>query len=271
MIVFPNCKINLGLNIISKRNDGYHDIETIFYPVALNDILEVIPAPDEIFEFHFSGLFIPGEADKNLCFRAYQLLQAEFKLPAVKMHLHKVIPMGAGLGGGSSDGAFTLKLLNDLFNIGLNKEQLENYARMLGSDCAFFIENQPCFAYEKGDQFIHIPVDLSGLTLVMVNPDVHVNTADAYNAITPAMPDQSIKDLILMPVSQWKDNLVNDFEKPVFEKYPVIREIKSSLSKMGAIYTAMSGSGSTVYSLFKEIPALENQFSEYFVWVSARL
>ena len=268
MVIFPNCKINLGLNIISKRHDGFHNLETVFYPVALHDALEIIPASDGIFEFHSSGLSIPGKLEKNLCVKAFQLLQLDFRLPAVKMHLHKVIPMGAGLGGGSSDGAFTLKLLNNLFNIGLKSDQLKDYARILGSDCAFFIENQSCYAFEKGDRFEPVPVALSGLNLVIVIPDVHISTSDAYRAITPAIPVQPIKELIKIPIGQWKGRLANDFEIPVFEKYPVIREIKFALYKMGALYSAMSGSGSAIFGLFKDVPPVVGLFRGCFVWVS---
>ena len=268
MVTFPNCKINIGLNIISKRPDGFHNLETVFYPVALHDALEIVTATDGLFEFHTSGLSISGEPEKNLCVKAYQLLQSDFRLPAVKMHLHKVIPMAAGLGGGSSDGAFALKLLNNLFDIRLNSEQLKDYARILGSDCAFFIENKSCYAFEKGDRFEPVPVDLSGLTLVIVIPDVHISTVDAYRNITPDIPVQPIKELIKIPIGQWKGRLVNDFEIPVFKKYPVIREIKFALYEMGALFSAMSGSGSAVFGLFNKVPPVDGLFQGCFVWVS---
>jgi 4-diphosphocytidyl-2-C-methyl-D-erythritol kinase len=268
MVIFPNCKINLGLNVISRRPDGFHDIETVFYPVALRDALEIIPAGDGNFNFQSTGLPIPGDTGNNLCIRAYRLLKKEYKLPPVKMHLHKVIPMGAGLGGGSSDGAFTLKLLNHLFGMGLTYEKLSGYAAQLGSDCAFFIGNQPCFAFEKGDRFEPSQVDLSGLTLVIVVPDVHVSTTDAYSAIHPAVPVRSPRELAGLPVGQWKELLVNDFEKVIFLEYPVIGEIKQKMYDLGAVYAAMSGSGSAVYGFFREVPAMKGLFNDCFAWTS---
>jgi 4-diphosphocytidyl-2-C-methyl-D-erythritol kinase len=270
MVIFPNCKINLGLNIISKRPDGFHNIETVFYPVALHDSLEAIVAGDGVFEFHTSGLAIPGDPAKNLCVKAYQLLEKDFRLPAVNMHLHKVIPMGAGLGGGSSDGAFALKLLNDMFSLGLNNAQLTEYARLLGSDCSFFIENQPCHAFEKGDKVEPVEVDLSGLELVVVVPGVHVSTPEAYSAITPAIPDHLPAKVVNLPVGKWKSRLMNDFEKTVFQKYPVIGDIKQNLYKAGALYASMSGSGSAVYGLFEETPRVNDLFPGNFIWCSPR-
>ncbi|MCX6268051.1 MAG: 4-(cytidine 5'-diphospho)-2-C-methyl-D-erythritol kinase [Bacteroidetes bacterium] len=267
MIQFPNCKINLGLNVVSKRSDGFHNIETVFYPVPLRDALEIIPAGGSHVEFHTSGLEIPGTPDQNLCIRAFHLLQSEFGLPGVKMHLHKVIPMGSGLGGGSSDGAFTLKLLNDLFELRLGNEQLKIYARLLGSDCSFFIENQAHFAFEKGDQLEPVAIDLSGLFLAIVIPHIHVATDEAYRMVVPEMPKQSLRELIQSPLELWKDLVINDFEKPVFEKYPVIGEIKAKLYASGAIYAAMSGSGSAVFGIFKELPALVS-LNDYFLWIT---
>jgi len=266
MVIFPNCKINLGLNITGRRSDGYHDIETVFFPVPLHDVLEIIPAKDGIFGFSSTGLPVPGEAGQNLCARAYRLMQHEFSLPAVKMHLHKVIPMGAGLGGGSSDGAHALTLLNRLFNLGLTAEQLEDFARHLGSDCAFFIRNSPCYAFEKGDRFEQVEVDLAGFNLALVIPEVHVSTADAYSFVIPAIPMLRIRELVRLPVNDWKDKLVNDFEKPVIVKYPVIGSIKSTLYGAGALYAAMSGSGAAVFALFAERTPLEELFPGCFVW-----
>ncbi len=266
MVIFPNCKINLGLNIIGKRSDGYHNIETVFYPVPLCDVLEIIPAGDGVFGFSSTGLPVPGEVDRNLCVKAWLLMQQEFGLPAVKIHLHKVIPMGAGLGGGSSDGAHTLILLNQLFDLGLAAEQLENFARRLGSDCAFFIRNSPCYACEKGDRFEAIGIDLAGLNLALVLPEVHVSTADAYSMIIPAIPLLQIKELVRLPVSEWKDKLVNDFEIPVIAKYPVIGSIKSTLYDAGALYAAMSGSGAAVFALFGERFSLDGLFPGCFIW-----
>jgi 4-diphosphocytidyl-2-C-methyl-D-erythritol kinase len=268
MIQFPNCKINIGLNIVDRRPDGFHNIETVFYPVLLNDVLEIIPAQDGIFHFQSTGLSIPGQPEDNLCVKAYQLLQDEFGLPAVKIHLHKVIPMGSGLGGGSSDGAFTLKLLNELFTLGLDQVKLMSYASLLGSDCAFFIANQPKFAFEKGDHFEPVSIDFSGFYLVLVVPDVRVATAGAYRMVVPCIPEQSLKDLVNLPMDEWKDRVANDFENTVFEKYPVIGKIKQELYAAGAIYASMSGSGSAVYGLFKNLPQLDVLAKGKYLWIS---
>jgi 4-diphosphocytidyl-2-C-methyl-D-erythritol kinase len=268
MIQFPNCKINLGLNIVGKRSDGFHNIETVFYPVPLSDALEIIPATDGVFQFHTTGLSIPGGTEDNLCVKAFHLLQSEFGLPPVKIGLHKVIPMGSGLGGGSSDGAFTLKILNELFAIGLDKEQLMDYARLLGSDCAFFLENTPVFAFEKGEQFEHIAIDLSGLYLAIAVPDVHVITAEAYRMVIPEIPKQSLSEVIRLPIKDWKDILVNGFEKPVFEKFPAIGRIKQQLYDAGAIYASMSGSGSAVFGLFEKETLAGSLFQGCFVLTS---
>ncbi len=254
MIQFPNCKINLGLSILSKRPDGFHDIETIMYPVPFKDALEIIPASDGEFMFQSTGLVIPGVSEDNLCVRAFRLLQADFGLPQVKMHLHKVIPVGSGLGGGSSDGAFAIKMLNELFDLGMENEKLKDYARMLGSDCAFFIDDKPVFAFEKGDMFEQTAIDLSGLFLVLVIPAVHVATSDAYREVVPETPKHTIREVVGFPADLWKSMLVNDFEIPVNSKFPVIGKIKQQLYDAGAIYASMSGSGSTVYGLFAEDP-----------------
>jgi 4-diphosphocytidyl-2-C-methyl-D-erythritol kinase len=254
MIQFPNCKINLGLNIVAKRNDGFHDLETVFYPVPWHDALEIIPASKGAFRFQSSGLKIEGEEAGNLCVRAYRLLQSEYKLPAVEMHLHKVIPMGSGLGGGSSDAAFTMKMLNDLFSLGMDPVKLKKYASMLGSDCAFFLENKPVYATGTGDQFENTHVDLAGWYLAVVVPGIHVSTREAYGMVVPCSPSNQLQEVVRMPVDSWKDLLVNDFENPVIAKFPQIGEIKSLLYKAGAGYASMSGSGSAVFGLFEAPP-----------------
>jgi 4-diphosphocytidyl-2-C-methyl-D-erythritol kinase len=271
MIQFPNCKINLGLNIVDKRVDGFHNIETVFYPIPVHDALEIMSSPDGAFEFVQTGLTIPGETGNNLCVRAFHLLQSDFGLPGVKIHLHKTIPMGSGLGGGSSDGAYTLKMLNDLFHLGLDHDRLRNYARQLGSDCAFFIENRPVFATERGDHFMPAMINLSGLFVCLVIPDVHVSTADAYSMVKPGIPALTAYEVIQLPMAEWKGLLINDFEKPVFAEFPLIGSIKSDLYDSGAIYASMSGSGSAVFGLFHELPDFGNQFSDCFVWYSPRL
>jgi len=254
VIVFPNCKINLGLHILRKRADGFHDIETVFYPVLYTDVLEVIPnkITDAAFEFAGTGLIVTGITEDNLCIKAYQLLKKDFpQLPAVKIHLHKVIPMGAGLGGGSADAAFMLKLLNGKFKLDIPEAQLLNYALQLGSDCPFFIVNKPCFATGRGEMLEKVAVELSAYKIILINPGIHINTSWAFSQITPALPNKSIKEIIQQPVETWKSELTNDFEKAVFSAHPQIKEIKSTLYKQGAMYSAMSGSGSTVYGIFK--------------------
>jgi len=265
MVSFPNCKINLGLNIVNKRDDGYHDLETVFFPIHLKDSLEIIEK--EKFEFSTSGFSIEGEPEKNLCIKAYNLLKKDFpQLSAVKMHLHKAIPMGAGLGGGSADGAFTLKLLNKKFDLSLSEKQLINYSLQLGSDCPFFILNKPCFATGRGEILEQTELDLSEYKFLIVQPPVHVSTAWAFSTIKSLKPVKSIKQIIQQSISTWKAELINDFEKPVFERYPEIKNIKDKLYDAGAIYTSMSGSGSSVYGIFKKDTILSLSFPEnYFV------
>ena len=265
MILFPNCKINLGLNIVKKRDDGYHDIETVFFPVHLKDSLEIIEK--EKFEFSTSGFSIEGEQDKNLCIKAYDLLKKDFpQLPAVQMHLHKAIPMGAGLGGGSADGAFTLKLLNKKFDLSLSEKHLINYSLKLGSDCPFFILNKPCFATSRGEILERTKLDLSAYKFLVVKPPIHISTAWAFSTIKPNQPVKSIKQIIQQSISTWKAELINDFEKPVFTKYPEIKNIKDKLYDAGAIYASMSGSGSAVYGIFKKENNISISFANnYFV------
>ncbi len=252
MVVFPNCKINLGLHILRKRQDGFHDLETIFFPVALHDALELLPGKEDTeVVFTATGRLTGAAPADNLCVKAWHLLKKDFPgLPPVRIHLHKAIPVGAGLGGGSADAAFTLRALNTIFNLKLQPEQLVTYALQLGSDCPFFILNQPCFATSRGEIMEPVAVNLSGFTLVVVNPGIHINTGWAFSQITPALPALSLKDIIQRPVSVWKELLVNDFETPVFNSYPEIADLKNRMYSNGAVYAGMSGSGSTVYGLF---------------------
>ncbi|MES2372681.1 MAG: 4-(cytidine 5'-diphospho)-2-C-methyl-D-erythritol kinase [Bacteroidota bacterium] len=258
MILFPNCKINLGLNIIHKRADGYHDIETVFYPVGLKDALEgirsgVVTNTRDGVQFTSSGLEVAGNTDDNLCVKAYHLLQKDFpELGSVQLHLHKSIPMGAGLGGGSSDGAFTLILINQLYNLALSREQLIHYALQLGSDCPFFILNKPCLATGRGELMKEIKLDLSQYQFAIINPGIHVSTASAFSQIKPGKPARAIADIIALPVQQWKELLVNDFERTVSQKHPEITVIKQELYHKGAVYASMTGSGSTVFGLFEK-------------------
>lgn len=265
MVSFPNAKINLGLYITSKRPDGFHNIESCFYPVGWKDILEIIPA--DVFSFTSSGIAIPGDPATNLCIKAYELVKKDHNLPPVAIHLHKVVPIGAGLGGGSADGAFTIKMLNTLFKLELSVAQMEDYARKLGSDCAFFIRNEPVYCYGKGDQFEDIRLDLSAYFFVLVNPQIHVGTAEAYAGIIPQMPKFPIREVIQRPVDAWKHELSNDFERTVCSRYPAIISIKETLYAQGAVYASMSGSGSTVYGIFQKEIDLTSIFQEsYILW-----
>lgn len=252
MIAFPNVKINLGLSITEKRPDGYHNLETVFYPVALEDALEINPCNDAATKFtlHQHGMEIAGNPEDNLVVKAYLLLDREFDLPPVEIHLFKHIPSGAGLGGGSSDAAFMLKLLNDQFNLHLTDHQLEAYAATLGADCAFFIKNQPTFAEGIGNIFSPVQLSLKGYQIMIIKPDVFVSTREAFSNIRPRRPEHSVKEVIKRPVSEWRETLINDFEASVFPLHPVIGEIKEELYRQGAVYASMSGSGSSVFGLF---------------------
>ncbi|MFB9863728.1 4-(cytidine 5'-diphospho)-2-C-methyl-D-erythritol kinase [Rufibacter immobilis] len=266
MIQFPNAKINLGLQLVEKRPDGFHNLVSCFYPVHWTDALEILPTKGEA-TFTLSGLPVPGEPTVNLCWKAYQLLRRDFELPSIQMHLHKVIPMGAGLGGGSADAAFTLKILNQQFQLGLSEDALENYARQLGSDCAFFIRNRPVLAVEKGDVFQAVDLNLQGWHVLLVYPNLAISTAEAYAAVSPQFPKKSLETLLSQEVSTWKGEVVNDFEKSLFPKYPVLAEIKQQLYELGAQYASMSGSGSTMYGLFRTAPASPLPFpADYSVW-----
>jgi 4-diphosphocytidyl-2-C-methyl-D-erythritol kinase len=266
MIVFPNAKINLGLNIISKRTDGFHNIETVFYPVPLTDVLEIIPSQTPGTKFAGFGIEIPGDTANNLCIKAYNALRADFDLPPVKIILHKNIPMGAGMGGGSSDGAFTLVVLNKMFNLGLTDAQLEQYASKLGSDCAFFIRNRPAHGTEKGNVLEDITVNLQGLYLVIVKPDIHIGTAEAYAGVTPKIPELSLKEITNLPVNKWKELIKNDFEASIFPKHAEIAAIKDKLYKNGALYASMTGSGAAVFGIFEQEVDLKNPFNGMFYW-----
>jgi len=254
MIAFPNAKINLGLKVLQKRPDGFHNLETIFYPVGLSDVLEIIPAKDGVFSFAATGLSIPGDPKENLCIKAFHLLFSIFQLPPVKIHLHKVIPIGAGLGGGSSDGAFAIKLLNDIFSLGLSDDQMMDHARNLGSDCAFFIVNKCAFAFEKGDRFEFLDLDLSEYRIEIKTPEIYINTGEAYSMTDPRADSRThdfpLKEMINKPIVDWKENLINDFEKPVFKKYPELSRIKQDFYERGALYASLSGSGSSIYGIF---------------------
>lgn len=251
MLAFPNAKINLGLNIIAKRTDGYHDLESCFYPIPWHDALEIVPA--EKVNFTASGLEIPGNPEHNLCLKAYRLLADTFnEVKPVHIHLHKTIPMGAGLGGGSSDGACTLKVLNDLFELHLHNDELAQFAARIGSDCPFFIENSVAIATGTGTDIEPFDLNLSGYHLCISHPGMHVGTAEAYANIFPRPPLHNLKDTLNGDMDDWKDRLVNDFETSIFPKYEAIRHLKEHLYRSGAIYASMTGSGSAVYGLFQQ-------------------
>lgn len=262
LVVFPNAKINLGLNILRKRPDGYHDIASCFVPVPYTDILEILPA--QKFSFASSGIPIPGNEKDNLCIKAYQLLQKDFQLPPVQIHLHKVIPIGAGLGGGSADASFTLRCLNEMFELYLDDFLLEEYAAKLGSDCPFFIRNEAVMAYGTGNEFEAINLNWQNPYLLLATPAIHVATAEAYAGIQPDDSRTDPKEIIeKKPLPKWKELLRNDFETTVFQKYPAIAGIKDRLYESGAIYASMSGSGASVFGIFEQQPetALEDYFS----------
>jgi 4-diphosphocytidyl-2-C-methyl-D-erythritol kinase len=249
VVLFPNCKINLGLNVVRKRTDGYHDLETVFYPVALRDALEVIRSAE--FHFQLSGLPVNGIIEDNLCVKAYHLLKRDFPdLPPINIHLHKAIPMGAGVGGGSADGASMLTMLNHKFQLNLFQEKLISYALDLGSDCPFFIINKPCFASGRGEKLIPVQLDLSSYKIVLINPRIHISTKEAFSKLTPVIPQKSIQEIIEQPITTWQNELKNDFEETVFQLYPEIKEVKEQLYEMGAVYASMSGSGSSVFGIF---------------------
>ena len=246
MIVYPNAKINLGLNILKRREDGYHEISSILYPVKqCVDILEIVMS--EKFEFTNSGIEIPyGE---NLCIKAWKLLHSDFNISNVKIHLHKQIPIGAGLGGGSSDASFTLKELNRMFNLRLSNKELEAYALEIGADCPFFIDNTPKLVEGIGDQMKDIDLDLEDYEIRLVNPGIHISTKEAYSKVLPRIPKKGVEEYIKSDLSQWKGKLKNDFENFVFEQYPNLKTIKEDLYNEGYIYVSMSGSGSVIFSI----------------------
>ena len=253
MIVYPNAKINVGLHILRKREDGFHAIESVFLPVPMHDILETVEdgySPSGCITFSSSGLHVPDDGKPNLCQRAYQMLHDRQPLPAVRMHLHKQIPIGAGLGGGSADGAFALKMLNDLFSLGHTTDHLEAMAAELGSDCPFFIDNRPKFVSGRGEVMTTTSIDLAGYHLLLVCPNIHISTAQAYASVRPHVSQPSLSTLVAQPLETWKVCLHNDFEKGLFLEYPLLQDIKEQLYAHGAIYASMTGSGSAIYGIF---------------------
>ena len=273
MIVFPCAKINLGLNIVSKREDGYHNLETVFYPIPLYDALE-IKYMDEKFpsqvacDLKVTGNAVECDEQNNLVVKAYNLLAEDYKLPRVHAHLYKHIPSQAGLGGGSSDAAFMIRLLDERFRLNIGNPEMEKYAARLGADCAFFIEAEPAYAEGIGDELM--PVDgpkgnLNGYYLAIVKPDIAVSTKEAYAAITPKATSKSCREIVRQPIESWKEELVNDFEAPIFKLHPKLAQIKEKLYQQGAKYAAMSGSGSALFGIFETEPnGLKEQFQNSF-------
>lgn len=266
MLCFPNCKINLGLSITGRFQDGYHRIETVIYPLALSDMLEIVPATSGGDSFVVSGLPVDGPVNDNLCYKAWKIIHETYRTGPVKLHLHKIIPSGAGLGGGSSDAAFTLKMLNTIHNLGLDNQALSGFASRLGMDCPFFISNRPAMATGRGEVLENIELNLSGMHLVLVKPAIHISTAEAYAGVTPTEKQARLPEILSEPVASWRSLLINDFELSVFRRYPQIKVIKEKLYDAGAVYAAMSGSGSAVFGLFENRPAVSNMFPGCFTW-----
>ncbi len=268
MVCFPNAKINIGLNIVAKRTDGFHDIETVFYPIQLSDVLEFVPAKNKETTINTTGVALNIPEKENICYKAYQLLAKKYEIPPLEVHLHKIIPSGAGLGGGSADAAFFFKELNEFYKINLTEDKLGSLAAQIGSDCAFFIKNEPVFAYGRGEKFQQVNLNLSDYFIYLVKPEVFVGTADAYAGVSPSIPSKSLKELINEPIENWKDTVLNDFELSIFKKFPLLNEIKMELYNQGAVYAAMSGSGSSIYGIFKQEPKENIKFDNFFTWIS---
>ncbi len=271
LLTFPNAKLNLGLYVTARRPDGYHELETVFLPLPWTDVLEVLPAPSgqAATDLTLTGRLIPGEVATNLCLKAYELLKADFpELPAAQMQLHKIVPIGAGLGGGSADAAFALRAIGEVFGLSLTTEQLENYARRLGADCAFFIENTPRLARGKGDIFEPIALSVNGTACVVVYPGLHISTPQAFAGIVPRAPAYPLRAALAQPMRTWRATISNDFEQSLAPTHPVLADIKQQLYAAGATYASLSGSGSAVYGLFEgmsEAPTLPWP-AEYLVW-----
>lgn len=248
MITFPNAKINLGLYVESRRPDGYHNISTVFYPIPLNDVVELVPSDrTELFCY---GNPVDCPPEKNLAMKAYRLMEREFNLPAVAIHLYKHIPDGAGLGGGSADASAVLSTLNAMFRIGLTEKELAGRAARIGADCPFFIYNRPMAARGIGDMLTPSEIDLTGHTIVVVKPEAHISTAEAYSGVVPRVPETDIETIVRRDISEWRESLRNDFEPTVFRRYPELAAIKRALYEAGATYAAMSGSGSAIFGIF---------------------
>lgn len=268
MLTFPNAKINLGLRILYKRPDGFHEIDSCFYPVGWQDALEIQIAVTTAFQS--TGITIDGKGSDNLCMKAYQLLSQDHSLPPVTIHLHKNIPIGAGLGGGSANAAFTIDMLNEKFKLGLSSEEMQAYAAQIGSDCPFFIDNKPMMVGGRGEVLTASSLSLKGKCLLLVYPNLHISTGEAYRGIHPQQPEYSCQEILSKPIGEWKSLLKNDFEDSLFPKYPQLSILKEELYEMGAIYASMTGSGSTVFGIFDEKPKAPQKWpSDYKVYIGA--
>ena len=270
MILFPNAKINLGLNITQRRSDGYHEIETLFYPIGCKDIIEVVRCEQADrspkVRLFTTGIEIDAPEERNLMVRAYHLLDSHYRLPACDLHLWKIIPFGAGLGGGSADAAFTLIALNRFFDLGIDNAELAQMAQELGADCPFFVYNTPLLATGIGTTFTPTTLSLEGYHLCLVKPAVNISTAEAYANVTPQTPAQPLAELLSTPIEKWRSSVINQFEESLFPSYPLLAEIKEELYRCGALYASMSGSGSSLYGIFREPTQRADHFAPHFVW-----
>ena len=257
MIVFPNAKINLGLNIVKKREDGYHNIESVFYPIPLFDILEVIPKNNSNKPFCIEVIDLPDDGKPNLVEKAYRALSAKYEIPPIEVVLKKCIPFAAGLGGGSADAAYMLKILSEMFIENISDEELHEIGKGIGADVPFFIKNKPVFAEGIGTEFSDIDLSLKGYYIVLIKPDIAISTAEAYSGVTPANPNYDLKETLKLPINEWKGVVKNDFEDSLFPKYPRLKAIKDALYEAGAEYASMSGSGSSIFGIFKGKPNRE--------------
>ena len=275
MLLLPNCKINIGLNVVSRRPDGYHNLETVFYPIPLRDDLEIklLPESENLpYRLTQNGAKIEGEPKDNLVVKVYEAMKREFDLPPIDIVLYKHIPMGAGLGGGSSDAASMMMAVNELFDLRLSADDMEHRIAPFGADCAFFIKNVPAYATGIGDQLTPIHLSLSGKYIVLVKPDIFVSTKEAYTHVTPQPAQYPLAKAIELPIECWRDKVVNDFETSVFPNHPTLVAIKRTLYDMGALYAAMSGSGSTLYGIFdRPVPEATTVFKEHFVFTQRLL
>ncbi len=267
MIQFSNCKINIGLEILSKRPDGYHNIESVFYPIPFNDIVEMVPNLENKFVYTQSGILVDVAVEDNLLYKAWKLIDDKYEIGGVNVHLHKQIPMGAGLGGGSANAVVLLQMLNIEFNLKLSVKELEDFASKLGSDCPFFIESNPAFVYNTGTDFEEIDLRLNGYYLLLIKPDVFISTQVAYSGIIPQSPTFNLKEINQISINEWKEKVFNRFENHIFKLYPELNEIKTTLYEMGAVYASMSGSGSSIYGIFEDKPEVGDRFEGDFVRV----